>query len=98
MAARQNCWEYMKCGREPGGIFADELGLCPVPTLEYCNGMNRGKCAGRICWAISGTLCMEKISGIFAKELKSCMTCKFYEKVQEEEGDKFVLLIPVHAK
>ncbi|UCH15630.1 MAG: hypothetical protein JSV22_06620 [Bacteroidales bacterium] len=87
----------MKCGREPGGIHVGELGSCPVPTLDYCHGINSGKSAGRICWAITGTLCQEKINGIFAQELKSCMTCKFFEKVQEEEGDKFVLLIPAQV-
>jgi len=29
-----NCWEYKKCGREPGGIKVHELGVCPATVEE----------------------------------------------------------------
>jgi len=29
MQERRNCREVMKCGREPGGANAGELGVCP---------------------------------------------------------------------
>lgn len=32
--SRTNCWEYFKCGREPGGSKVDELGVCPAATEE----------------------------------------------------------------
>jgi len=29
---KKNCWEFMKCGREPGGVNAIELGVCRAAT------------------------------------------------------------------
>jgi len=28
--ASVNCWEFKKCGREPNGLKAIELGICPA--------------------------------------------------------------------
>ncbi len=58
-----NCWEYMKCGREPGGEKADELGICPAAADSSFDGLNRGKNAGRICWAVAGTFCSGETQG-----------------------------------
>jgi len=82
----KNCWEYMKCGRQPGGNKADEQGICPAAQDKSFNGINRGKNAGRICWALAGTFCGERVQGSFAEKRKSCMTCDFYQQVQQEEG------------
>jgi len=27
---RKNCWEVLKCGREPGGYRVSEAGVCPT--------------------------------------------------------------------
>ena len=43
MAKKQNCWEFMKCGREPGGERVKELGVCPVALDSSANGINSGK-------------------------------------------------------
>ncbi len=43
-----NCWEFMKCGREPGGARASELGTCVAATDSSYGGINAGKNAGRI--------------------------------------------------
>ena len=75
---RLNCWEFKKCGREPGGIKAVELGVCPASTEMRLNGVNNGKNAGRTCWAIAGTLCGGKVQGTFALKLGNCMNCQFY--------------------
>jgi len=83
--AKLNCWEHKKCGREPGGIHADELGVCAAATEERLNGFNGGKNAGRLCWAVAGTLCYGKTSGTFAKKLQSCMGCDFLKLVTHEE-------------
>ncbi|HEY9245951.1 MAG TPA: hypothetical protein VIO11_03800 [Candidatus Methanoperedens sp.] len=82
---KQNCWEYLKCGRELGGKKASRLGLCPVSINISTDGLNHGKNGGRICWAISGTYCRKKIEGTFAKKQLSCRSCIFYKKVMEEE-------------
>ena len=83
---KQNCWEFCKCGREPGGIEASGSSTCPASTDTISDGINGGTNAGRICWAISGTFCEKKIQGHFAKRQLSCRSCSFYKKVKEEEG------------
>jgi tRNA A-37 threonylcarbamoyl transferase component Bud32 len=82
---RLNCWEYMKCGREPGGTKVDEFGICPAAADLSFDGINSGICGGRICWAVAGTFCDGKVQGTFAEKRESCMSCSFYKTVQEEE-------------
>ena len=82
---RLNCWEYMKCGREPGGTKVDEFGICPAAADISFDGINSGICGGRICWAVAGTFCDGKVQGTFAEKRESCMSCSFYKTVQEEE-------------
>ncbi len=89
MIKKENCWEYNRCGREPGGANAVQLGLCPAATDSKSTGMNGGKSAGRICWKIAGTMCdFSEIHGTFAMRLKNCEECEFYKKVIREEGSK----------
>ena len=76
---RQNCWEYIKCGREPGGNKVAELGTCHAASAKKLNGLNFGINGGRICFAISGTFCGGKVQGTFAQKLGSCTKCDFYE-------------------
>lgn len=84
--AKLNCWEFKKCGREPGGAKAAELGVCPAAVETRANGLNKGKNGGRACWAITGTLCGGKVQGSFAAKLGNCLKCDFYQLVGEEEG------------
>jgi hypothetical protein len=81
----QNCWEFKKCGREPEGAKASALGVCPASTESRVNGMNKGTQGGRVCWAVTGTLCGGKVQGTFAMKLANCMDCEFYKIVAEEE-------------
>jgi CRP-like cAMP-binding protein len=83
---RQNCWEYMKCGRQPGGDKVDELGVCPAADDRSYQGINRGRNAGRFCWAVAGTFCGGKVQGTFADKRESCLSCGFFNKVRAEEG------------
>ncbi len=82
---RLNCWEFMKCGREPKGSRIAELGLCPAATFTVTDGFNSGKNGGRVCWEVAGTFCIEKIKGTFARNHTSCSSCDFFRKVQDEE-------------
>ena len=82
----------MKCGREPGGVNADTLGICPAANDSSHHGLNRGINAGRICWDVAGIFCGHQVFGTFAKESMSCSSCSFYKKVREEEGLKFRLI------
>jgi len=81
-----NCWEYKACGREPGGEKSDELGICPAASDTSFDGINRGRCAGRFCWAVAGTFCGGKKQGTFAEKRDSCLSCDFFHRVQAEEG------------
>lgn len=91
--SKQNCWEVLKCGREPGGEKVAELGVCPAALSGVGDGINGGKNRGRICWYISGTLCGAKVQGTYAKKQLTCRDCKFFQQVQKEEGEKFRMVV-----
>ncbi len=80
-----NCWEYKKCGRQPGGRKAAKDGVCPAAVQNALNTFNNGINAGRSCWLVAGTFCDHKIMGTFAEKIGTCKNCDFYKKVQEEE-------------
>ncbi len=86
-----NCWEFVGCGRELGGENVPESRVCKASIDTSADGVNNGKNGGRICWAISGTFCGDKIQGRFAKKLLSCRSCDFFHKVRDEEGSKLSL-------
>ncbi|MCF8044742.1 MAG: protein kinase [Desulfarculaceae bacterium] len=86
MTEKDNCWEYMKCGKEPGGANVTESGVCPAALDTSNDGVNSGRCAGRFCWAVAGTMCGGAIQESFAEKRKSCLKCIFYKKVRAEEG------------
>ena len=87
--AKQNCWEFKKCGRQVGREKVKELGVCPGAGNKATNELNNGTNGGRICWAIAGTLCGGKVQGSYADKQLSCMSCEFLKKVKGEEDDKF---------
>jgi hypothetical protein len=91
---KKNCWEHLKCGREPGGVKASELGICPAANDASSNGLNGGVNGGRICWGVTGTLCGGEIQGTHAQKNLSCLTCNFYSEVKNEEGADFQLMRP----
>ena len=82
----ENCWEFKKCGREPGGSRVAELGECPAATDVTSDGVNGGKNAGRCCWSVAGTLCKGTAQGTYARKLRSCIECDFFELIHEEMG------------
>lgn len=86
-----NCWEFKKCGREPGGDRTEEAGVCPAAVEVSCNGINSGKNAGRYCWTIAGTLCKGGVQGTFARKLSDCLRCDFFLAVNKQEGEWFVV-------
>ncbi len=90
--SRINCWEFKKCGREPGGSKSAEMGVCPASTDTSSNGSNGGKNAGRICWAVAGTFCGGKVQGDYAMKSVSCMSCDFFKTTKTEEGAGFLLM------
>lgn len=91
---RQNCWEAMACGREPGGPRASELGVCPAAASGVNDGANGGQFRGRMCWQVTGTLCDGKVAGTFAKKMMKCLACRFLQLVQDQESRGFSLMPP----
>jgi hypothetical protein len=88
-----NCWEFKKCGREPGGNKAKELGICPAAIDERLHGVHGGKNAGRACWVLAGTMCGGKVQGTFAQKNQNCAICDFFKTVKEEEHSAYELSI-----
>jgi hypothetical protein len=86
-----NCWEVMKCGRQPEGENAEKLGLCPATLFNEYDGVNEGKHGGRFCWAIAGTLCGGDAQGTYSKKILNCLHCEFLKQVEKYEGKNFVL-------
>ncbi len=98
MGRKQNCWEFKKCGREPGGAKVKDLGICPATTDTSSHGINGGINAGRICWAVAGTFCGGKVQGSFAQKRMSCLNCDLFKLVMQEEGiEHFILMKPDQA-
>ncbi len=88
---RKNCWEFMNCGRQPGGERVAELGECPAALEERLDGIHGGKNAGRACWVVSGTFCRGVSEGTFTRKFKSCVGCDFYKAVRRDEFPEFQL-------
>ncbi|MBW2491598.1 MAG: hypothetical protein JRE65_10675 [Deltaproteobacteria bacterium] len=78
---KQNCWEYMKCGREPEGDKVADLGICRAATDEFFNGMNGGKNGGRICFSIAETFSDDEIQFPCNEKLASCKNCGFFKSL-----------------
>lgn len=97
---KQNCWEFMKCGRESGGAKAEEFGVCPAAVEIQADGINGGKNGGRACWAIAGSFAGSTSPCPFVTQDRDCLDCAFYKQVVLEEGNDFVtgteILIRLH--
>jgi len=76
-----NCWEVMKCGREPGGDKVDECGICPAAIFAPADGFCGGEMGGRACVFITGTLCSGEVQGTFKEKEKNCLDCDFYKSL-----------------
>lgn len=76
-----NCWQFKNCGREKGGLLANNSGECPVSTMLKMDGLNDGRGAGRACWTVS----KPPSSPCYGR---TCHTCDFYRRVVFEEENK----------
>ena len=91
---KPNCWELARCGREPGGPRAGELGVCPATLENSLDGLNAGRNAGRICWVVAGTLCNGEIQGTAARKELTCRFCEVYRCIKKDEGQDFFPRVP----
>ncbi len=85
MSTKVNCWEFKKCGREPGGVKTDQFGVCPAAENERATGIHGGENGGRACWVLTGTYCQGGVQGSFASKIGNCRSCDFYKLVTQEE-------------
>lgn len=88
---KKNCWEFKKCGRQPGGAHERDQGACPAAAEGRLDSAHGGKNAGRACWVIVGTFCDGTVQGSFAKKHHDCTRCDFYKVVEKEEGESYML-------
>lgn len=58
MTRKPNCWEFSKCGREPGGVNAEELGVCLTSIHTQFDGINGGKNGGEFAGPFQGLYAM----------------------------------------
>ncbi len=93
-----NCWEFMKCGRQPGGEKTKLSGICNVSTSEKNNTTNHGKNAGRCCWQVSKTNHISTPLQSPVLKLINCLDCDFFKKVKMEEEYNFNFLIENNHK
>lgn len=83
---RQNCWEFMKCGREIGGNNADTRGVCPIAAETVANGLNGGINGGRLCWVIVENNYKDRVKCSDIHRGEFCFQCEFRYKVKMQEG------------
>ncbi len=90
--SRENCWEVMRCGREPGGVNA-AMGVCPAAVPGEHDGTNGGDARGRCCWMLPDVVCpsLEGVEGR-GPRLRACLACTFLTGVMNDEGREFVLM------
>lgn len=75
-----------------------EFGVCRAAAESAADGLNGGHKGGRICWAIGGTLCGDKLQGTFAQKLAGCSVCEFYQQVRAEQGAALVAMVPAQLR
>lgn len=66
------CWEFKRCGRQPGGALSQELGVCPAAALTQTE-----------CWLIAGTQCDGEVQRTVTEKFETCIICEYYNKMQE---------------
>lgn len=88
MFLKRNCWEFMGC---------DKLD-CPARSSELYDGINNGKNAGRVCWAVVGTMCRDKTTKDLSAKYSDCMDCKFFDYVHHGEDRNFTIFEEVYKR
>ncbi|MBW1827057.1 MAG: hypothetical protein JRI78_08720 [Deltaproteobacteria bacterium] len=56
-----NCWEFMECGREPGGEFVDELGVCRYQPGQQGGACLLGSIRNPLSWPSAGRIWIERM-------------------------------------
>lgn len=91
---KPNCWDFFQCTRSRHGEKFEGT-PCPVSLMSAYHGCHGGVAAGRACWMIEGTFCIDSKCGVgderggydFKKD--QCNRCEFKALVKSEEGNEF---------
>lgn len=89
MEEKLNCWEFKNCGIED---------KCPAASSELYDGINYGDNAGRVCWAVVGTLCQDCVKTDLAIKYQDCLKCDFFEYVRKQEGKELNVFDEVYRR
>lgn len=89
---KQNCWEFEKCRRQPGGSKIKDLGICPAATFSAADGFGGGINGGRACVYITGSFCSSTVKGTRKEILKKCPQCDFYHVLKNEMREEMTLM------
>jgi hypothetical protein len=86
-----NCWEFRRCGREPGGRLASQEGVCRAAVYEPADGYLGGTNGGTACCFIKGTVCEESRhhQATYRGKSEGCWDCAFYRMLRREHGPAF---------
>lgn len=85
--AKENCWEFNRCGREIGGVNAGKDGVCPAAGNFSADGFCGGKNGGRACIYVIGTLCGGDRQRTYESKEKQCCGCGFYLRLKREHAE-----------
>jgi len=80
-----NCWQFKKCGREPGGKDALQSGICPVALETEADGLHNGENGGRCCWVLTDSACQENPHDLCLETIRKCRECDFYLFIEKSE-------------
>ncbi|MCI5137283.1 MAG: hypothetical protein D3922_02440 [Candidatus Electrothrix sp. AR1] len=86
MDKKLNCWEFKKCGREPGGRNVSQYGVCSIPVAIDRDGINGGKNGGRACWMWRELACIKIMQKCSVQEIRECRECDFYLSVKKSRS------------
>jgi len=86
MNKKDNCWDYMKCGKGPDENGKNKFIMCPVVFHEAANGLNGGVNGGRLCWLVASKKKYGEMKHLNQKRTDPCFFCEFHYKVMAEEG------------
>ncbi len=96
--SRINCWEYKKCGRNPGGANTMRLGICPASYDVAADGVNDGRNGGRVCWSVAGNINNDSPQRRPSGKPRNCLFCDFFMRVCNEEGMRLQMSPPAARK
>ncbi|WP_339134528.1 MAG: hypothetical protein WGN25_15610 [Candidatus Electrothrix sp. GW3-4] len=80
-----NCWQFKKCGREPGGKNAVNDGVCSVALDIGADGVHNGTNGGRCCWVITNSAYQGDRDGFCLEKSRKCRECDFYLFIKKSE-------------